>query len=89
MEFGIFTKDTHADNYINPISHKHFIINSLAYRLSLKQYHFGNISQKDTIYIKCIYNPRAYEKFQKVFKDFNITLVPTDKCNIKNLINAN
>ena len=38
LEFGIFRKDTHADNYIkansyNPVIHKHAIINSLAYRL--------------------------------------------------------
>ena len=28
-------------------------------------------------------------KFQKIFKDFNITLVSNNKYNIKNLINAN
>ena len=38
LEFGIFKKDTHADIYIktnsyNPVTHKHAIINSLAYRL--------------------------------------------------------
>ena len=37
LEFGIFRKDTHADNYIksnsyNPVTHEHAIINSLAYR---------------------------------------------------------
>ena len=38
LKFGIFRKDTHSDNYIkansyNPVTHKHAIINSLAYRL--------------------------------------------------------
>jgi hypothetical protein len=38
LEFGILRKNTHADNYIkvdsyNPDTHKHAIINSLAYRL--------------------------------------------------------
>ena len=38
LEFGIFRKDTQSDNYIkansyNPVTHKHAIINSLAYRL--------------------------------------------------------
>jgi hypothetical protein len=38
IEFGIFRKDTHADNYIkansyHSVTHKHAIINSLAYRL--------------------------------------------------------
>ena len=38
LEFGIFRKDTHADNYIkansqNPVTHKYAIINRLAYRL--------------------------------------------------------
>jgi len=38
LEFRIFRKDTHSDNYIkansyNPVTHKHAIINSLAYRL--------------------------------------------------------
>ena len=33
--------------------------------------------------------PWANNKFQKIFKDFNITLAPINKCNIKNLINAN
>ena len=38
LEFGIFEKDIHTDNYIkansyNPVTHKHAINNSLAYRL--------------------------------------------------------
>ena len=38
LEFGIFRKDNHSDNYIkatsyNPVTHKHAIINCLAYRL--------------------------------------------------------
>ena len=38
LKFGIFRKDTHADNYTkansyNPVTHKHAIINSLPYRL--------------------------------------------------------
>ena len=38
LEFGIFRKDTHANNYIkansyNRVTHKHAIINSVAYKL--------------------------------------------------------
>ena len=38
LEFEIFRKDTHSDNYIkansyNPVTHEHAIISSLAHRL--------------------------------------------------------
>jgi hypothetical protein len=38
LEFGIFRKDTNVDNYFktnsyNPVTYKHAIINSLAFRL--------------------------------------------------------
>ena len=36
--------------------------------------------KKDTTCKKCTYHPWANKKFQKIFKDFNITLVPTNKC---------
>ena len=39
--------------------------------------------------LKKNYNPWANKKFQKMLKNFNITLVPINKCNIKNLINTN
>ena len=46
------------------------------------------LTKKDTTYKKFTYHRWANKKFQKIFKDFNITLVPTNKYNIKNLINA-
>ena len=47
------------------------------------------LTKKDTIYKKFTYHPWANNKFQKILKDFNITLAPINKCNIKNLINDN
>ena len=123
LEFGIFRKDTNADNYIkassyNPVTHKHAIINSLTYRLVnvplnsaeyKKEYNciietaenngFGKslvgkktkaqnrlkniknnttletLTKKDTSYKKFTY-PWANNNFQKIFKEFNITLAP-------------
>jgi hypothetical protein len=45
--------------------------------------------KKDTIYKKFTYHPWTNNRFQKIFKDFDIILVPINKCNIKNLIKAN
>ena len=67
LEFGIFRKDTNADNYIkansyNPVTHKHAIFNSLAVDKKIKaQNRLKNIknnitletlTKKDTIYKK-------------------------------------
>jgi hypothetical protein len=63
-----------------------------------------SLTKNDTSYKKFTYHPQARNKFQKIFKefwhllinltlkifkDFNITLAPINKCNIKNLIKAN
>ena len=47
------------------------------------------LTKKDIIYKKFTYHPWAKNKFLKIFKDFNITLAPINKYNIKNLIKAN
>ena len=47
------------------------------------------ITEKDTSYKKFTYHPWANQKFKKIFKEFNITLAPINKCNIINLIKAN
>ena len=41
------------------------------------------LTKKDTIYKKFTYHPWANNKFQKVFKEFNITLAPINKFNMK------
>ena len=41
------------------------------------------LTKKDTIYKKFTYLPWANNKFQKIFKEFNITLAPINKFNIK------
>ena len=38
---------------------------------------------------KITYNPWVNNKFQKILKDFNITLALINKCNNKKLINTN
>ena len=43
--------------------------------------------QNNKIYKKFTYYPWANNR--KIFKDFNFTLEPINKCNIKNLIKAN
>ena len=47
------------------------------------------LTKMDTIYKKFTHHPWAKNKFQKIFKELNITLAPINKYNIKNLINAN
>jgi len=47
------------------------------------------LTKKDTSYKKFTYHPWANNKFQKLFKEFNITLAPINKFNIKNLMDPN
>jgi hypothetical protein len=47
------------------------------------------LTKKDTSYKKFTYHPWTNNKFQKIFKEFNFTLEPINKFNIKNLINVN
>ena len=44
---------------------------------------------KDTIYKNFSYHYSTNNKFQKIFKGFNITLAPINECNIKIWIKAN
>ena len=39
--------------------------------------------------MKMTYNPWMFNKLNKVFKPYNITLVPTNKFSVKNLIHSN
>jgi hypothetical protein len=47
------------------------------------------LTKKGTFTKNFTYHPWANNKFQKIFKEFNITLAPFNKFNIKNVINAN
>ena len=47
------------------------------------------ITEEDTSYKKFTFHPWANQKFQKIFKEFNITVAPINEYNIKNLIKTN
>ena len=47
------------------------------------------LTKKGTFTKNFTYHPWANNKFQKIFKEFNIILAPINKFNIKNPINAN
>ena len=54
----------------------------------MKHQHFlPNLPKKS--YMKMTYHPWMFNKLNKVFKPYNINLVPTNKFSVKNLIHSN